>query len=206
VGALDHDDRLHRFAAVHALGEIIVPAALRRLAQRAFDPEVRIAKAGLEALEAYRDQSAFGTVMELYRDLCKRGDELQRRRAVQAVRKLRDRDSLLLLVDLLGTRPKEISDEAHDALVDLTKQDFGASDRRWRAWIESHQNERRVQWLIEALDHRDARTRKECVEELRDVTGLEFGFNHQAPRNEREQAASKWRQWWEKQSDPSKWP
>lgn len=205
---LSHDDRLHRWTAVWALSALRVPGALPRLAQRLFDPEPAIASLALEVLEAYRAEPAFEKVLAQVRDLVRRGDAFERQRAIVAVAELRDRQALSSLVDLLGTRPKEIAEAARHALVEITKQDFGTSERRWRAWIADNANVPRTRWLIDGLSAKDDEIRRSAQAELNRITGQFFGYRWDAPRAEREQSVAQWQDWWQAQSKqaPGQWP
>jgi predicted nicotinamide N-methyase len=188
VGELDHDDRLHRYTALWALTELKVPAALPRIAQRVFDDESKIAHLALEVLDGYRDAPGWEQVIERVRDLCRRGDDFQRRRAVLAAAHLRDRGAFDALVHLLGIRPKEVAEHARSALVEITLQDFGLSERRWRAWLADNADTPRMRWLIEALSHKDAELRERAQEELTTLTGHSHGYRFDAPRRERDVA------------------
>ena len=186
VGELDHDDRLHRFGAVVGLSVIDVPAALPRLAQRAFDPEQRLASLAVDVLGRHSGSPAFGSILARLRDLCRRGDDFQRLRAVRAVAALRDGGALPVLVDLLGARPRDVADEARTALVEITCQDFGTAERRWRAWLADHGAKPRRGWLLAALAHKDVALRKSAADELREWGTALFDYRHDAPLRERE--------------------
>jgi hypothetical protein len=206
VGELSHDDRLHRYTATWALAELRVPAALPRLTQRIFDAELRIALLALEVLETYRGEPALAKVVSQVRGLLKRGDEMQRRRAILASSELRDRDAVTTLVDLLNTRPKDLAEEARRALIEITKQDFGSSERRWRAWISDNQQAPRMRWLVQGLAHKDLAIRKGAQLELNRLTGHYFGYRFDASRTEREASIQTWNAWLAEQTDFSKWP
>ena len=195
MAKMSDDDRLHRYTAIWALSELHVIAALPRLAERVFDPEWRIALLAIDVLQHYDDLPVFERVMAELRKHCTKGDEVQRKRAIVAVAELKDIKALSLLTDLLGTRPKEISEEARRALVEITKQDFGSSSRRWRAWLADNENRPRVAWLVEGLAHKDAAIRASAQTELNRSTGKFFGYRADAPRQEREAALVKWRAW-----------
>jgi HEAT repeat protein len=206
VAELEHEDRLHRYAATWALSSLRVPAALPRLAARVFDPEMRIAATALEVLDGYRDEPGFAAAMDDLRSYLRRGDAFQRRRAILAACELRDRDALSAVVDLLGTRPREVAEEARRALVEITKQDFATSERKWRAWIDEHARVPRVRWLIDALAHKDEAIRKSAQSELNRITGQYFGFRWDAARGERDASIQVWNAWWAEQQDTAKWP
>ncbi|MBI1948476.1 MAG: hypothetical protein HYS27_22510 [Deltaproteobacteria bacterium] len=208
IAELDHEDRLHRYAAVWALSALRVPAALPRLALRIFDPEIAVATLALEVLDGYRDAPDFEKVVAGVRDLLRRGDDFQRARAVLAAAELRDRAALLALVELLGTRPVELSDDAQRALVEITKQDFGTADRRWRAWIADNEAVPRTRWLIDGLRSPDEHIRRGSQAELNKLTGQFFGYRFDASRADRETGLQAWNDWWSGQAKdaPGRWP
>ncbi len=190
VGELDHDDRLHRWGAVRGLALINVPAALPRLAQRAFDPEQRLASLAVEVLSHKRDNPQYAAVVARLRDLCRRGDDFERLRAVRALAALRDAGALSVLIDLLSTRPRDVADEARTALIEITCQDFGSAERRWRAWLADNGSAPRRRWLLDALAHKDVALRKAAADELRDDGTALFDYRADAPLKEREAALS----------------
>jgi hypothetical protein len=208
VAELGHHDRLHRWAAVWALSGIHVPGALSRLAQRIFDAEPAIAALALEVIDGYRGEAAFEKVIAQVRDLVRRGDPFERQRAIMAVGELKDREAMLPLVDLLGTRPKEIAEEARRALIEITKQDFGGAERRWKAWIADNEKTARTRWLIDGLGSKDDEIRRSAQQELNRLTGQFFGYRWDAPRTDREQSLAAWEEWWSAQKDapPGRWP
>lgn len=195
-----HDDRLHRYAAVWALSELQVPSTLPRLAERVFDPEWRIALLAIDVLHTYKRVPAFARLLVELRKYVGKGDEFQRKRAILAVAELRDREALPQLVDLLGTRPKTIAEEARRALVDVTKQDYGSSGRRWRAWLADNGNRPRIEWLLDGLAHKDIEIRQSSQMELERLTQNFFGYRYDAGRQERDSGIAQWRAWWAKQS------
>jgi hypothetical protein len=188
VGELDHDDRLHRFGAVVGLSIIDVPAALPRLAQRAFDAEQRLAGLAVDVLARQSASPGFQAILTRLRDLCRRGDDFQRLRAVRAVAALRDGGALPVLIDLMGSRPRDVADEARTALVEITCQDFGTAERRWRAWFADRGHEPRRTWLLAALAHKDIALRKAAADELREDGVALFDYRPDAPLRDREAA------------------
>jgi hypothetical protein len=205
VAEVTHEDRLHRYAAVLGLSELIVPAALPRLAERVFDPEFRIALLALEVLPHYGSSPGYERVQAQLRDLIRRGDDFQRRRAIVAATELHDRDAIPTLADVLGTRPKEISDEAHRALIEITKRDLGTSTRRWRAWFDDNSKVRRMEWLLQGLLQKETDIRRSAQTELNRLTGKYFGYRYDAPRSERDSAVLVWQRWWAEEADQSAW-
>jgi hypothetical protein len=120
--------------------------------------------------------------------------------ALVAIGELRDRLAVPLLTDLVDAKDAELAEAARNALVEITKQDFGANRRRWRAWLAAHGEEARVDWLFAGLGHKVREIRLAASEELWQLTGEYFGYHHDSPRREREQARDRWRDWWRQQA------
>ena len=197
---LEHDDRAHRAVASCLMSAMRVPGALQRLAGRIFDPELRVAHLAVLALERYRDGSGFERLLETMRRTARfHREPFRQRRAIVALTELRDIQAMPHFIQLLGTEPREVAEEAHRSLVDLSKQDFGHLTRRWGAWLADHLEESRVKWLIDALGHRERRLRLAAQHELNALTQQNFGYHADAPLKARETALGHWRAWYERE-------
>ncbi len=188
VFALDHKDRHVRFGAVVACRQLELPAAIPGLSRRLFDAEPRIAALATDVLAHGRDQPGYDAVLTRLRDLCRRGDDVERRLAVRALAGLRDVEAIGVLIDLLPVRPRELAEEARLALVEITRQDFGIAERRWRAWFADHGTQPRRRWLIEALAHRELPLRRAAAEDLADDSIPLYGFRADGSFSERTEA------------------
>ena len=190
VGAIDHDDRIPRFAAVACARALALPAALPGLLRRVFDDDPALAGLATDALGAMRSDPGYDAALERLRDLSRRGNDDERRAAVRALGALRDAGGLSVLIDLLPVRPRDIAEEARAALVEITRQDFGLAERRWRAWLADHGDEPRHHWLLEALLHRELGLRQAAADDLADDGVGLFGYRADAPVSEREEAVA----------------
>jgi len=101
-----------------------------------------------------------------------------------------------ILINLVESKDRELSTAAREALIEITKQDFGKRERRWRAWLAEHGDEPRIEWLFTGLGHRLPEIRFSSSEELWKITGDYFGYNYEAPKRERDEARDRWRNWW----------
>lgn len=185
VFALDHKDRHVRFGAVVASKMLDVPAALPGLGRRLFDPEPRIAAFATDVLAHAQHVPGHDAVLARLRDLCRRGDDIERRLAVRAAAGLRDVGAIAALIDLLPVRPRDLADEARLALVEITRQDFGVAERRWRAWFADHGHKPRKRWLLDALAHRELPLRRAAADDLADEGVALFGYRADGPPGER---------------------
>lgn len=188
VGALDDADPRRRFAAAVLARRLLLPVTVTALGRRVLDTEPRVVTVALHTLLALRDSPGSDVVRARLRDLCRRGHEHERRLAIRAVAALRDTDAVDTLIDLVGARPRDLADEAIHALVELTREDFGTAERRWRAWYTAHRHEPRRRWLLLALAHRDRALRAAAADELADDGVALMGYLPDAPPGERQQA------------------
>jgi hypothetical protein len=100
--------------------------------------------------------------------------------------------------DLIGAveRGDRAGEHARKALIALTAQDFGLSEKKWRKWYETAGRRHRIEWLIEGLAHKEDAIRENSINTLRRLTGEYFGYHHDLPKKEREVAAERWSSWW----------
>ncbi|MBK7154899.1 MAG: HEAT repeat domain-containing protein [Sandaracinaceae bacterium] len=117
--------------------------------------------------------------------------------AIKALGHLRDDGALDLLVRMLDVDEERLREAAHQSLVLITRQDFGRSRDAWAGWVKEHRGEHRIEWLIEALMHEDAKLRRLAGDELKHLTQAYYGYQHSLPKRDREVAQRKYRQWWE---------
>jgi hypothetical protein len=116
--------------------------------------------------------------------------------AVVGITELRDRLSVPILIDLVESRDAELAQGARQALIEITKQDFGGSRRRWRSWLAAHGEEARTDWLFAGLGHKAREIRFAASEELWQTTGQYFGYHFDSPKRDRDEARDRWRGWW----------
>jgi hypothetical protein len=196
IDLLADADRDVRFYAAVCLGGIRPRAALQPLAERIFDPDYGVRSAAIEVLATFSprdiDFAMSGVRPALH------SEDLERVAAVaHAVAALVDVGALGDLVEVVG-RDSRRAEVARRALVALTRHDMGTSGRRWRSWFDEHRGRHRIEWLIDALGHRDQPLREAALEDLRRVTGEDFGSAVDDSRREREALTERWRAWWGK--------
>ena len=171
----DQTEALCRLAAdMHAAGRI---AALHELRDRLEHPRVR------ELAARFRTDATDGSPERALG-------------AVVGITELRDRLAVPTLIELVESRDRELADAARQALIEITKQDFAKRRRRWRNWLAAHGEEARVDWLFAGLGSRSPEIRFASSEELWKITGEYFGYHHESPKRERDEARDRWRNWW----------
>jgi hypothetical protein len=115
--------------------------------------------------------------------------------AAGALGELADGQAVPALIEALG-RPPSVAQTAARALVEIAKQDFGQSKKKWLAWWQAHKRADRVDWLLEGLSNKAPEIRFSSSEELRAVTGEYFGYHFDLPKKQREEARERWQTWW----------
>ena len=152
-------------------------AAWRGLRRRLRDPRVASASRSL--------QSTLGS-----------GDEAQVMSALRALSDLHDPSSVPALIDALESPNDRLALATRATLMAITGDDLGPKRRRWLDWWEKMQSRPRLEWLLEALGHRDPQIRLTASQELQETTGEYFGYHYDLPERDREEARRRWWDWW----------
>ncbi len=188
-----------RMCALLLAIDTVRPELLWPLYQRLFDSDGQIRLLAFDALPIYRHVAGFPEVLKSLRS--RAGDEREpvpaRLSALEAISILRDPASVELLIALCRHTSRELSVPAHRALLAITAQDFGDSDRKWRSWLDKNQGRHRVEWLIDSLMHGDERVRNTAGVELQKTTQVYYGFVAGASKRDRERAQRRYREWWQ---------
>jgi hypothetical protein len=119
--------------------------------------------------------------------------------ALSSLAELRDKNAVPAIVELLEARSEEVVAAAHDALVALTCEDLENKPKRWMEWWDKMGSRPRVEWLLEGLAHRSPEIRLLASTDLHEITHEYFGYHHDLPERDREEARQRWIAWWEKQ-------
>jgi hypothetical protein len=181
--------------ATHLLCELAYIEALPHLLLRLrdFDPATRMSAA---LALAVLGRSAPREVRDGVLGLAHAVDTRERTAAMLAMAELRQPSLVPELVRALGDGDETVVTAAHAALVQVTRQDFGADARPWLKWWELNSSKHRVEWLVEALTHEVSEIRRAAGEELRSVTKEYFGYASDLLPRDRERAKQRYRDWW----------
>ena len=187
-------DRDKRFYATICAAELRPRNAVYALVERLFDQDYGVRATAIEALAGYPMQDLTHALSRARRAVHSNDPEAVAA-ATAAIVRLGDVEAI---GDLIGVieRGDRTADVVRKALVALTAQDFGASERKWRKWWDLARKRHRIEWLIEGLSHKEDAIRESAILDLRRLTGEYFGYHHDLPRKERESAAEKWAAWW----------
>jgi hypothetical protein len=183
-----------RFYATICAGELRPRNAVYALVERLFDQDFGVRSAAVEALAGYPLQDLTHALARARRAVHSNDPETVMA-ATTAIVRLGDTEAV---GDLIGVieRGDRGSDHVRKALVALTAQDFGSSERKWRKWWDASRKRHRIEWLIDGLVHKEDAVREGAIQDLRRLTGEYFGYHHDLPRKERDAAALKWQAWW----------
>jgi HEAT repeat protein len=183
-----------RFYAAVCTAELRPRNAVPALAERLFDQDFGVRGSAIEALAGYPMQE-LGHALQRARRAVHSSDPDIVAAASGALVALGDTEAI---ADLIGVieRSDRGGEHARRALVALTAQDFGGSERKWRKWHETARRRHRIEWLIEGLGHKEDAIRESAINSLRRLTGEYFGYHHDLPRKERDAAAERWAAWW----------
>ncbi|MBK6688397.1 MAG: hypothetical protein IPG45_28245 [Deltaproteobacteria bacterium] len=196
---LDVADPTQRFVATYFYTAVSVPEAIPRLIQRLHDEEPRICMLAARTLFSYREHPDFALVLDHLHGRLDATSSAARRHAAYLIGLFRDVTAIPRLIDVFEKKDRALIDVAEDALAEITKQRFGANAKKWRAWWQKNQSRSRIAWLVEGLSAKEPELRKSAAEELRAVTGLDLGYDDDAPRRQREDARLRWVAWWQEQ-------
>ncbi|MBA2544808.1 MAG: hypothetical protein H0V17_34505, partial [Deltaproteobacteria bacterium] len=183
-----------RFYATVCCMELRPRNAVFALVERLFDQDYGVRGCAIEALSGYPIADLNHALARARRAVHSSDPEVVGA-AAAAIVELGDVEAI---ADLIGVieRSDRGGDHARKALVSLTAQDFGPSERRWRKWYEAARSRHRVEWLIDGLAHKEDAVRETAINVLRRLTGEYFGYQSDLPRKERDLAAERWAAWW----------
>lgn len=119
--------------------------------------------------------------------------------ALAALADLRDRHTVPRVAELLEGSPPEVAAAAHRTLVTLTCDDVGRKPRHWLEWWARLGHRPRAEWLLEGLAHRTPEIRLLASSELHELSHEYFGYHHDLPERDREEARQRWIAWWKRQ-------
>lgn len=115
--------------------------------------------------------------------------------ALDGLSDLRLAAAIPALVELLQDSNPGIAAASQQALVVLSRQDFGFDQAAWHDWWTSHRHLHRIEWVIDALTHPSATVREPAAEELRGTTRLYVGTWDDSDPSERLRIQQKYRDW-----------
>jgi Type II secretion system (T2SS), protein E, N-terminal domain/HEAT repeats len=192
---LDDPDPETRGWATYILSELPYAEAIPHLIGRLRDPDPSTRASALYAIGAVAKAFPEPTREAITR-LASSEDGSDRASALRAMAELRQPGLVPDFVEALGDRDGRVVAAAHDALVQVTRQDLGNDGRPWQKWWEGNASRHRIEWLIDALTHDVSEIRRAAGDELRTVTREYFGYSSDLPSRDRDRAQQRYRDWW----------
>jgi hypothetical protein len=122
--------------------------------------------------------------------------------ALAALTQLRDPSSVPAIMACLAGDNGPVALQARSTLIALVGDDLGPKWRRWQEWWEKMGQRPRLEWLLDALAHRDPQIRLAASQELQEITGEYFGYHYDLPERDREEARRRWLDWWQNIGKP----
>ncbi|HYD39713.1 MAG TPA: hypothetical protein VEB43_02705 [Anaeromyxobacter sp.] len=196
LGVLQEGDPARRRCAAVLLGFAAEPSAFGPLADRALDPDPRVAAAAAVALARNRTHPAMRGVPDKLRRALLSGIAARVNGAARALGALRDLESIPLLIQVLETSAGETAEAAADALGRITLQRLGPDPRKWLAWWKDNRGRGRAEWLFSGLTSPDRAIRAAAAAELSEAAPSPVQYDPDAAPAERGAAARAWAAWW----------
>ncbi|HUL58084.1 MAG TPA: hypothetical protein VLU43_02350 [Anaeromyxobacteraceae bacterium] len=196
VAVLTDPEALRRRIAIALLTRLGDPTSFAALADRAFDPEPRVAAAAVEALAHQRRAPEMRGVAEKLRRALLSGISDRPVRAARALGALRDVDAIPLLIQVLEASDPAAAEAAGEALEAVTLQRLGSDARRWLAWWKENRGRGRAEWIFAGLTSQDRVVRTAAAAELRAAAPSPVEYSEDLPPDARERAARAWAGWW----------
>jgi HEAT repeat protein len=196
LAVLQEADPARRRCAAVLLGFAAEQAAFGPLADRALDPDPRVAAAAAVALARNRTHPAMRSVPDKLRRALLSGIAARVTGAARALGALRDLESIPLLVQVLETSAGEAADAASEALTRITLQRIGPDPRKWLAWWKDNRGHGRAEWLFSGLTSPDRAVRAAAAAELSEAAPSPVQYDPDASPTERAAAARAWAAWW----------
>jgi hypothetical protein len=191
------EDVEKRFWATYLVSDRPFEEAYPTLVDRAFDPDPILRALATSSLRRFAAQPGFRDALARIHLELESSDGERQMLAVEAAGILRDPDAVPALIHHVGSDDAHLADAAQRALFLITRQDFGRKRRKWLAWYEHNQPRHQIEWLIEALGSKDEEPRRGAEEDLRLLTGKDFGYLDGSSRSGREQVQRLWLRWWQ---------
>jgi hypothetical protein len=200
VARTNDTDPKVRAWSVRLLGELSGHSGAKAIAQRIMlDRDAEVKRAAFQACQLlYRDSESAEALRQAFVDAMfdQKAVITQRLAAVDALADLRDVQAIPSLINLLSDTNPGAAAGAKQALVVLLRQDFGYDVSRYKSFWNENKGRDRIEWVIDAIDHRQPAIRQAAAEELRLLSRLYVGDYDDESTEARAKVQRKYRDWW----------
>ena len=194
---IDHPRPQIRFYAAFLFQDLRDPRCLPPLAAHAFDPDPDVRLIATRVLESYSRSPGFAPATEIVRAELKARDRDRALLATEAAGTLRDTRAVPVLIDLLSVRDKQLRETALESLCSITAKHHGYRPAKWKSWYAEHGEQTRIEWVLDALRHRDTAVRRWAADELVRITGHRIAPPPDGEKPTAKYVLLQWTAWWE---------
>ena len=195
---VDHPRPQIRFYAAFLFQELRDARSLRPLAAHAFDPDPDVRLIATRVLESYCRAPGFVDATEVVRAELRARDRERVLLAAEAAGTLRDTHAVPTLIDLLSMRDKQVRETALESLCSITAKHHGYRPAKWKSWYAEHGQQTRIEWVIDALRHRDTAVRRWAADELVRITGHRIAAPPDGEKPNAKFVLAQWQSWFER--------
>lgn len=188
-----------RFYAVYLLTKLDAEPILPELFARLFDRDQQIRNIAADLVLQYQTSRAFDDdVRRRIRDELLSGDDVHITVAADLLAKLRDVDAVVTLIDAMDdSATPRVKVAILNSLTEITLHHW-SSPYEWRQWWRKAKNQKRRDWIVEALDASAAELRQKAYEEVQRIPGFELNYHPDQPSKLRKRAQKELREWYDK--------
>jgi HEAT repeat protein len=191
---LSSEDKKLRCAALKLAGYFASPQLLEAVSLALVDTDSQVASTARTVLPHFKILDEWPQALHLIQHSLNVKDPLRRTLAAKAVVAAKDRGSIETLIQWTGDVDVWVAETAAWALQQLSCIHIGPSPNLWKRWWTRAQHERRVEWLVCALESESFEQRKQAIDELSCTIGDTFHFRADASEEERQLSVQCWQQ------------
>ncbi|MBN2804877.1 MAG: hypothetical protein JXR91_17405, partial [Deltaproteobacteria bacterium] len=170
---LESFDSEIRFYATYLFSEVASPDVLVSLVNRLFDNDRQIRTVTVDIVKKFSGLHEYKQVIEnISMVLADNSTPLDKKRlAAEVLGDLQDKNAVLPLASMLGSVDGILAERCQKALIKITLNDFGYSERKWVTWFSNNRDLNRLEWAIESIIHQNENLRRAAITVVKDTIG-----------------------------------
>jgi hypothetical protein len=187
---LDDTSNDLRFYATYLYTRLQAAEDLEPLSARLFDRDRQTRALAQRIIVGLREAAGFDQIVlqPLRAELKQPTDEFRQAIAVEVLGRCRDISSIDALISILKFKSGRLAQLAHEALRNITLQDYSASAVTWDQWWQNQRPDYADQWLVAALDSDSEEIRHRAWREVNRLRGIDVDYHPNYARGQRQQA------------------